>query len=30
MLHDIGISPFRVRVEEWAVAAPAREMAEDV
>lgn len=30
MLHDIGISPSRVRVEEWAVAAPAREMAEDV
>ena len=30
MLHDLGIAPSRVRVEEWAVAAPAREMAEDV
>jgi len=30
MLHDIGIAPSRVRVEEWAVAAPAREQAEDL
>ena len=30
MLREIGIAPSRVRVEEWAVAAPAREMAEDV
>ena len=30
MLHDIGIAPGRVRVEEWAVPGPARAMAEDV
>jgi len=30
MLHDIGIASFRVRVEEWAVPAPAPELAEDV
>ena len=30
MLHDIGIASSRVRVEEWAVPAPAREMEEDV
>jgi ferredoxin-NADP reductase len=29
MLHDIGIAPSRVRVEEWAVPAPARGL-EDV
>jgi Na+-transporting NADH:ubiquinone oxidoreductase subunit F len=30
MLHEIGIPSSRVRVEEWAVPAPAREMEEDV
>jgi ferredoxin-NADP reductase len=30
MLYDIGIASSRVRVEEWAVPAPARGITEDV
>jgi hypothetical protein len=30
MLYDLGIASSRVRVEEWAVPAPAREVTEDV